>query len=231
MGKSALATQMVLNIAANDKSVAFFSLEMQNKKIARRMLANQSRVHLNMVRDRKIDDEQRNKMLESASKLFNTKIAISDKGGQTVSQLIRKAKRHKQKYGLDVLFIDHFHLLKADGKFNGNYERRSHDSQALKEGAMELGIPVVVLCQLSRALEARPINDRMPILSDLKETGSLEQDGDVVAFVDRPDYWHKNEPDYKNDHRANISVAKNRDVETGIFEMIWHGGTQRFDNI
>jgi len=231
MGKSALAMQMMLNIAEQGKAVAFFSLEMQNKKLAKRMLVNQANVHLNIIKDRKVGTSEQKRLTDAASKLFNQNIAISDNGSQTVSAILRKAKRHKKRHGLDVLIIDHFHLLKADGKFNSIYERRSHDSQVLKEMAKDLDVPVICLCQLSRSLESRPISDRLPILSDLKETGSLEQDGDLILFINREDYWHKNDPDYTQDRKATVSVAKNRDGEIGIFEMNWHNGTQRFDNI
>lgn len=230
MGKSALAMQIMLNIAEQGKSIAFFSLEMQNKKIAKRMLVNQASVHLNIMKERKLGDSENKRLLNAASKLFNQNIAISDNGSQTVSTILRKAKRHKKRHGLDVLIIDHFHLLKSDGKFNSIYERRSHDSQVLKEMAKELDVPVICLCQLNRSLENRPISDRLPILSDLKETGSLEQDGDLILFINREDYWHKNEPDYTPDRKATISVAKNRDGEIGIFELNWYNGTQRFED-
>jgi len=231
MGKSALAMQIMLNVAEQDKKVAMFSLEMQNKKLANRMLVNYAKVHLNLIKNRSIEGPERKRLTDAAAKLFNQNIAISDNGTQTVSEILRKAKRHKKRFGLDVLIIDHFHLLSADGKFNGIYERRSHDSQVLKAIAKELDVPVICLCQLSRALEQRPIDKRLPMLSDLKETGSLEQDGDVIIFLDRQDYWFKDDKDHKNNHKATIFVAKNRDGETGIFELDWSGGYQRFDNI
>lgn len=230
MGKSALAMQIMLNIAESGKHVVFFSLEMQNKKLAKRMLVNQSKVHLKRIKDRQLDENENKRLLNAAAKLHNQNIAMSDKGNQSVSEIIRKAKRHKKKFGLDILIIDHFHLLKSDGKFNSLYERRSHDSQALKDGAKELGCPIICLCQLNRALEARPISDRLPLLSDLKETGSLEQDGDVIIFLNREDYWHKNESDYILNNEATVSVAKNRDGEIGIFNTNWHAGTQRFED-
>jgi len=228
MGKSALSNQIALNIAAQNKSVAIFSLEMQNAKIVRRMLVNQSRVHLKIIKDRRLDSDSIKRLTNASAKLFEQNIAISDKGSQKVGDILRKAKRHKKLHGLDVLIIDHFHLLKPT--ISGTtYEKRSYDSQLLKEMAKELNIPVICLCQLSRSLEHRPIGERMPIMSDLKETGSLEQDGDVILFLNRPDYWHKNERDYVNTHDADISVAKNRDGETGNFRMKWYGGTQRFE--
>jgi len=229
MGKSAFAMQIALNIAAQGKKVAVFSLEMQNAKLVRRMLVNQSRVHLNTIKDRRLDGASKTKLQDAASKLFNQNIALSDKAGQTAMDILRKAKRHQKINGLDVLIIDHFHLLKSS--ISGtNYERRSFDSQLLKETAKELNVPVICLCQLSRALEQRVVGDRMPILSDLKETGSLEQDGDLIVFINRQDYWYKNDADYVKTNDADISVAKNRDGETGNFKMRWSGGTQRFDD-
>jgi replicative DNA helicase len=230
MGKSALAMQMALNIAEQNKSVGIFSLEMQNKKIAKRMLVNQARVHLKLIKEKRVEEPEKVRLINAASKLYNQKISISDNGKQTITDILKKAKRHKKRHGLDIIIIDHFHLLTAEIT-GSNYEKRSYDSQMLKMIAKELEVPVICLCQLSRALEQRPITARMPILSDLKETGSLEQDGDVIIFIDREDYWHKDEKDYKFTGKARISVAKNRDGETGVFEMNWHGGTQRFENI
>ena len=216
MGKSALAMQIMLNVAEQDKKVAMFSLEMQNKKLANRMLVNFAKVHLNLIKKRQVDNSQRRRLMDAAAKLFNQNIAISDNGIQSVSQILRKAKRHKKRFGLDLLVIDHFHLLSPDGKFNGLYERRSHDSQMLKAIAKELDVPVICLCQLNRTLEQRPVNKRLPVLSDLKETGSLEQDGDVIIFIDRQDYWFKDDPDYKNTNKATVFVASDRDWETFI---------------
>lgn len=230
MGKSAFANQLALNIAAQGKKVAIFSLEMQNAKIVKRMLVNQARVHLNIIKERKLEDSSLKKLTNASAKLYQQNIALSDKGSQRVGDILRKSKRHKKLNGLDVLIIDHFHLLKPTVQ-GSNYEKRSFDSQLLKEMAKELDIPVICLCQLSRGLEQRSISDRMPILSDLKETGSLEQDGDLIMFINREDYWHKNEPDYTNNHIAEISVAKNRDGEIGNFKMNWSGGTQRFDEL
>lgn len=230
MGKSALANQIALNLAEQGKKIGIFSLEMQNAKIVRRMLVNQAKVHLRLIQEKKIDSQEMRKLTNACSKLYNQNIAISDKAGQRVVDILRKAKRHKKKYGMDILVIDHFHLIKpTQGK--GNYEQRSFDSQMLKEVAKELNIPVICLCQLNRGLEARKIDDRLPILSDLKETGSLEQDGDMILFIDRQDYWHKDEVDYENNHEATIHFAKNRDGETGVFKLKWYGGTQRFENI
>lgn len=229
MGKSALAMQIALNVAET-KKVGIFSLEMQNSKIVRRMLVNQSRVHLNLIKTKQLAENEIRRLTNACAKLFNENIAISDKGNQSVLEIHRKAKRHQKKYGLDLLIIDHFHLLKASIS-GSNYEKRSHDSQLLKELAKDLNIPVICLCQLSRSLEARRIEDRMPILSDLKETGSLEQDGDLIMFINRDDYWHKNEKDWEQTNQADISIAKNRDGETGMFKLNWNGGTQRFENI
>ena len=229
MGKTALAMQMGLNIAEQGKKVGIFSLEMQNAKLVKRMLVNQARVHLGMIQDRKLGEKEMKRLTDASAKLFRQNISISDKAGQSAMDILRKAKRHQKIHGLDILIIDHFHLLKPS--ITGtNYEKRSFDSQLIKEIAKELNIPVICLCQLSRALETRPIGDRMPILSDLKETGSLEQDGDVIIFLNRDDYWHKNNPDWVPTHDADISIAKQRDGETGKFRMQWHGATQRFDD-
>ena len=231
IGKTALGLQIVKNIAGNGKKIAFFSLEMGKRELGKRLLVNESRVHLNLIKTRKVESDEMQRMNKAASNLIKQNVVISDKGGQTVESILTKARRHKKKYGLDILFIDHFHILETAERGASANEKASYNSRMLKYISKELDIPVVCLVQLNRKLEERPIDKRMPIMSDIRDSGSLEQDADVIMFLNRQDYWHKDEPDYKPDNIADIKIAKNRDGETGQFRQMFYGGTQRFENI
>ena len=231
IGKTAFALQIIKKLAEHDNKIAFFSLEMGKKELAKRMIVNQSNIHLNLIKERKIESDGRARINNAASQMFKHNISISDKGGQTVESILTKARRHKKKHGLDILFIDHFHILETQTRGLSANEKATHNSRMLKYMAKELEIPVVCLVQLNRKLEERPKNNRMPILSDIRDSGSLEQDADVIIFINREDYWYKDDRDYNPTNIADIKIAKNRNGETGKFGMLFHGGTQRFDNI
>ena len=231
IGKTALALQIIKNVAEENKKIAFFSLEMSKTALVKRLIVNHSRTHLNLIKERKIDEQGLKSLNDAASKLYRQNIFISDKGGQTVESILSKAKRHKKKHGLDMLFIDHFHILENSSMLNNANERSTYNSRMLKYMAKELEIPVVCLVQLNRKLEERPKSQRMPIMSDVRDSGSLEQDADVIIFLDRQDYWFKDDEDYTPNNIADIKIAKNRDGETGRFSMKFYGGTQRFEQI
>jgi len=231
IGKSAFALQIVKGLAEQNKKIAFFSLEMSKNEIGKRLLVNESRVHMNIIKERKVDTELHQKMNNAANKLIKYNVSVSDKGGQTVEAILTKARRHKKKFGLDIIFIDHFHILESSIKGQSMNEKATHNSRMLKYIAKELEIPIVCLVQLNRKLEERPKLQRMPIMSDIRDSGSLEQDADVIMFMNRDDYWFKDELDYEPDNLADIKIAKNRNGETGRFKLRFYGGTQRFETI
>jgi replicative DNA helicase len=228
-GKSAFALDIAQGASARGAKVAVFNLEMSKNEMVKRLLVNQSRVHLNLLKDRKAEDGEWKRIYDAGAKLYKQNIFLSDKAVQTVSSIFKKCKRQKRKHGLDLIIIDYLQLFKADGKFNSTNDRVSHDSRMLKIMAKELDVPVICLSQLNRAVEQR--DNKRPKMSDLRDSGSLEQDANSLIFLYREDYYHRDDEDYTPNHEVEIDIAKNRNGESGAFKMRWSGGTQRFDDL
>ena len=196
MGKTALATNIAFNAAqklheANKKSsVAFFSLEMSSEQLSTRILAEQSRIKSNDIRRGRISDEQFDKFIETSKNISELPLYIDETPAISIAAMSNRARRIKRLYGLDMIVVDYIQLMR--GSFNnkdGRVQEISEITQGLKAIAKELAIPVVALSQLSRAVEQR--DDKKPQLSDLRESGSIEQDADVVMFVYREAYYLK----------------------------------------
>ena len=196
MGKTALATNIAFNAAqkiqSNGKksSIAFFSLEMSSEQLSTRILAEQSRIKSNDIRRGKISDDQFDKFLETSKNISELPLYIDETPAISIAALSNRARRIKRLFGLDMILVDYIQLMK--GTFNnkdGRVQEISEITQGLKAIAKELSIPVVALSQLSRAVEQR--DDKKPQLSDLRESGSIEQDADVVMFVYRQSYYLK----------------------------------------
>ncbi len=196
MGKTALATNIAFNAAKKlqDKgrksSIAFFSLEMSSEQLSTRILAEQSRIKSNDIRRGKISDEQFDKFIETSKNISELPLYIDETPAINIAALSNRARRIKRLFGLDMIIVDYIQLMK--GSFNnrdGRVQEISEITQGLKAIAKELSIPVVALSQLSRAVEQR--DDKKPQLSDLRESGSIEQDADVVMFVYRESYYLK----------------------------------------
>tara|TARA_B100000900_G_scaffold142367_1_gene120653 strand:- start:1895 stop:3313 length:1419 start_codon:yes stop_codon:yes gene_type:complete len=196
MGKTALATNIAFNAAQKlqDKgkksSIAFFSLEMSSEQLSTRILAEQSRIKSNDIRRGRISDEQFDKFLETSKNISELPLYIDETPAITIAALTNRARRIKRLFGLDMIVVDYIQLMR--GTFNykdGRVQEISEITQGLKAIAKELSIPVIALSQLSRAVEQR--DDKKPLLSDLRESGSIEQDADVVIFVYRESYYLK----------------------------------------
>ena len=196
MGKTALATNIAFNAAqkiqnnGRKSSIAFFSLEMSSEQLSTRILAEQSRIKSNDIRRGKISDEQFDKFLETSKNISELPLYIDETPAISIAALSNRARRIKRLFGLDMILVDYIQLMK--GTFNnkdGRVQEISEITQGLKAIAKELSIPVVALSQLSRAVEQR--DDKKPQLSDLRESGSIEQDADVVMFVYRQSYYLK----------------------------------------
>ena len=196
MGKTALATNIAFNAAqkiqnnGKKSSIAFFSLEMSSEQLSTRILAEQSRIKSNDIRRGKISDEQFDKFLETSKNISELPLYIDETPAINIAALSNRARRIKRLKGLDMIIVDYIQLMK--GTFNnkdGRVQEISEITQGLKAIAKELSIPVVALSQLSRAVEQR--DDKKPQLSDLRESGSIEQDADVVMFVYRQSYYLK----------------------------------------
>ena len=193
MGKTALATNIAFNAArkmqeeGRKTSVAFFSLEMSSEQLSTRILAEQSRIKSNDIRRGKISEEQFDKFIETSKNVSELPLYIDETPAISIAALSNRARRIKRLYGLDLVVIDYIQLMRASNFKDGRVQEISEITQGLKALAKELAVPVLALSQLSRAVEQR--DDKKPQLSDLRESGSIEQDADVVMFVYREAYY------------------------------------------
>ncbi len=196
MGKTALATNIAFNAATNIQKtnrkscIAFFSLEMSSEQLSTRILAEQSRIKSNDIRRGKISEEQFEQFLETSKNISELPLYIDETPAITIAALSNRARRIKRLYGLDMVVVDYIQLMRASNFKEGRVQEISEITQGLKALAKELTVPVLALSQLSRAVETR--DDKKPLLSDLRESGSIEQDADVVMFVYRESYYLKN---------------------------------------
>ncbi len=193
MGKTALATNIAFNAAkkiqenGEKSSIAFFSLEMSSEQLSTRILAEQSRIKSNDIRRGKISEEQFDKFIETSKDISELPLYIDETPAITIAALSNRARRIKRLYGLNMVVIDYIQLMRASNSNNSRVQEISEITQGLKALAKELAVPVLALSQLSRAVEQR--DDKKPQLSDLRESGSIEQDADVVMFVYREAYY------------------------------------------
>ena len=228
MGKTAF----VLNIAQymafkQNLSVAIFSLEMSKQQLMNRLLSMESRVNSQNMRTGNLKDEDWSKLIESAGLIGDSKLIIDDTPGITVRELRSKCRKYKLEHGLDIIMIDYLQLMSGGGRGSDSRQQEISDiSRSLKALARELNVPVVALSQLSRAVESR--TDHRPMLSDLRESGAIEQDADVVMFIYRDDYYHK---DSEMKGVAEIIIAKQRNGPIGTVNLVWLPDYTKFMNL
>ena len=238
MGKTAWAINIAENAAVRDgKVVAVFSLEMSKESLLRRMLASQALVSMQKIQTGFIPKQDRSKLMEALERLAEAKIFIDDTPAIALSEMRAKARRlQRQQGGLDLIVIDYLQLMTAStfGVGARRYENRTQEVSAISRGlkalAKELKVPVVALSQLSRASEQRG-GDKKPMLSDLRESGSIEQDADVVAFIHRESYYNRDEPDPDTENKAEIIIAKQRNGPTGSVHLAYMSKCTRFENL
>ena len=227
MGKSTFAVNIAEHIAINDKkTIAIFNLEMPKEQIVNRIICSQSRVNTGKVRNGEINADDWEKIGEIVDKVASAPIYIDDTASVTVSQIRAKCRRLKQTRNLALVVIDYLQLMQSSGRTESRQQEISEISRSLKILSKELDIPVVALSQLSRASEGR--SDKRPMLSDLRESGAIEQDADIVMFLYRDDYYNK-DTDEKN--IAECIIAKHRNGETGTFKLGFQGEFSKFSNI
>ena len=228
MGKSAFALNIATNAAINAKvPVIIFNLEMSKSQLVNRMLCSEAMVDSNKIRTGKMDEEDWVKLATALGPLSEAPIYIDDKPGITVSEIRAKCRKLKLEKDIGLVVIDYLQLIQGSGKKNASREQEiSEISRSLKILAKELDIPVVALSQLSRAAEQRA--DHRPMLSDLRESGAIEQDADIVMFLYRDDYYN---PDTEKKNIAEIILAKHRAGSTGTIELLWLGNYTKFANI
>ncbi|MEI7811650.1 MAG: replicative DNA helicase [Ignavibacteria bacterium] len=232
MGKTAFALSLARNAAIDHKvPVAIFSLEMATIQIVIRMLCAEGRLNAHLVRTGKLPHEEGPKLSRNIHKLSESPIFIDDSPTQTILELRAKARRLKAEKKIGMIIIDYLQLMSASSKMESREREISHISRSLKALAKELKIPVIALAQLNRAVEAR--TDKRPMLSDLRESGSIEQDADVVMFIHRPEYYGiKNDSDGNSlDGVAEIIVGKQRNGPTGDVRLKFFRDYARFDNL
>ena len=224
MGKTAFALNLVQNAALKgDASVAVFSLEMSKEQLVQRMIASQSTVELKKIKTGTLADNDWPRITDGMAILSGAKIHIDDTPGIKISELRSKCRKLKIEKGLDLVLIDYLQLMEGEGHNESRQQEIAKISRSLKILAKELDCPVVALSQLSRAPEQRA--DHRPMLSDLRESGSIEQDADIVMFLYRDEYYN---PDTERKNIGEVIVAKNRHGETGTVELVWFGEIQKF---
>ncbi|MGP1584136.1 replicative DNA helicase [Peptostreptococcus stomatis] len=227
MGKTAFALNLVANAAIRSKSsVAVFSLEMSKEQLVQRLLSSQSNVALDNISKGKIADDEWKKLTDAMTVLSSSHIFIDDTPGIKVSEIRSKCRKLKMEKGLDMIMIDYLQLMEADGRADNRQQEVSKISRSLKILAKEMNCPVIALSQLSRNTESG--KDHMPKLSDLRDSGAIEQDADIVMFIYRDEYYTKMETKKKD--LAEIIIAKNRHGEISNIELVWIGKIQKFSN-
>ena len=231
MGKTAFALNIATNIAkTTSKAVAIFNLEMSAEQLVTRMFSSLGQVDGKKLRSGRLDNEDWTKLSEGISRLADTNIRIDDTPGVSIGEIRSKCRRlAASKEGLALVIIDYLQLISSSNKYAGNRQQEvSEISRSLKTMALELGVPVIALAQLSRAVEGR--DDKRPLMSDLRESGSIEQDADIVSFLYRDDYYNKEARMDGNISISEFIVAKHRNGPTDTIKLLFKKNTSTFVN-
>ena len=226
MGKTAFELNIAEYMAfRKDTTVAIFSLEMSKEQLVNRLFSLESKVDAQKLRTGDLDDSDWERLIESANVIGNSHLIIDDTPGITIGELRSKCRKYKLEHDLGIILIDYLQLMTAGGRQENRQQEISEISRSLKALARELSVPIVALSQLSRAVESRP--DHRPMLSDLRESGAIEQDADMVMFLYRDDYYNK-ESEKKG--IAEVIIAKQRNGPIGTIELVWMPNYTKFAN-
>ncbi len=228
MGKTAFVLNIAQYVAFHEgKSVAIFSLEMSKEQLVNRLFSLEARVDAQALRTGNLSDADWEKLVEGAGIIGDSKLIIDDTPGISINELRSKCRKYKLEHGLDIIIIDYLQLMTGSGRGSESRQQEISDiSRALKGLARELNVPVVALSQLSRAVEQRP--DHRPMMSDLRESGAIEQDADVVMFIYRDDYYNK---DTELKGISEIIIAKQRNGPIGTINLAWLPEYTKFANL
>lgn len=228
MGKTAFALNIGTYAATRAGCpVAIFSLEMSKEQLANRILCSEALVDSNKVRTGELEDEEWGKLAQTSGELSTAEIYVDDTPGISVMEIRAKCRKLKLEKNIGLVIIDYLQLIQGSGKRGASREQEIAEiSRSLKILAKELNVPVIALSQLSRAVEGRP--DHRPMLSDLRESGSIEQDADIVMFLYRDDYYNENS---EKKNIAEVIIAKQRSGSTGTVELAWLGSYTKFANL
>jgi replicative DNA helicase len=228
MGKTALCLNIAQTAAIeHGQKVAIFSLEMSKEALVQRLLTSEARVNAHQLRTGNLKDDDWQLLTEAAGHLASAPIFIDDSGSSTVLEMRAKARRLQSQHGLDIVIVDYLQLMRASGRSDNRQQEITEISRGLKALAKELSVPVMALSQLSRAVVQRG-GDKRPMLSDLRESGALEQDADVVMFINRPEMY--DDTDMEQEGVAEIIVGKQRNGPTGSFKLTFVKDYTRFEN-
>ena len=228
MGKTAFVLNIAQYVAFHeDMCTAIFSLEMSKEQLVNRLFSLESRVDAQALRTGNLSDSDWEKLIEGAGTIGNSRMIIDDTSGISISEMRSKCRKYKLELGLDLIIIDYLQLMSAGGSRRNESRQQeiSEISRSLKGLARELNVPVIALSQLSRAVEQR--TDKRPMLSDLRESGAIEQDADVCMFIYRDDYYN---PDTEDKNIAEIIIAKQRNGPIGTVRLAWMPQYTRFGN-
>ncbi len=227
MGKTAFALNIAQYAAVHAHvPVAVFSLEMAKEQLVNRMLCSEAMVDSQKMRTGKLEDQDLQKLARALGPLSESQIYIDDTPGTSMMEIRAKCRRLKLEKNLGLIIIDYLQLMQGKGKTENRQQEISEISRSLKILAKEINVPVITLSQLSRAPEARA--DHRPMLSDLRESGAIEQDADLVMFLYRDDYYN---PDTEKKNIAEVIIAKHRSGSTGTVELVWLGQYTKFGNL
>lgn len=226
MGKTAFALNIAQNAAMkSDVPCAVFSLEMSKEQLATRLIAMDSMVDSQAIRTGQLVDSDWDKLMDSTYRVGSTPMFIDDTPGITIAELRAKCRKLKQTENIGLIIIDYLQLMNGTGRSESRQQEISEISRSLKKLARELDVPVIALSQLNRAVDSR--EDHKPVMSDLRESGAIEQDADVIMFIYRDDYYNK---ESTKPGIADIIVAKQRNGSTGPIELVWLGKYTKFGN-
>ncbi len=226
MGKTAFALNLVQHICVkNHVPTAIFSLEMSQEQLVNRMLAMESKVDAQLMRTGRLQSNDWEQLIESAGTVADSPLIIDDTPGISVTEMRSKCRKYKLEKDIQLIIIDYLQLMSGSRRVESRQQEISEISRSLKALARELNVPVIALSQLSRACETRP--DHRPMLSDLRESGAIEQDADVVMFLYRDDYYNK---DSQKKNISEVIIAKQRNGPIGTVELVWLSNITKFAN-
>jgi len=227
MGKTTLAMNIASHVAIREsKSAMVFSLEMNKTGLMDRFMASEGRIPLQLIKGGTAPQSHGSELMSAAGKLKHSKLSISDRASMTINRIRSAARRHKRRHGLDLIVIDYLQLMDSDSRTFSREQEVSHMTRSAKLMARELGIPVILLSQLSRKCEERP--NKRPLCSDLRESGAIEQDADIILFVYRDEVYHEHS---EAKGIAEIIIGKGRDIETGTVRTAFLGKYSRFEQL
>lgn len=227
MGKTAFALSLLdYVVCRKNQSAAIFSLEMSNEQLVNRLLAMEAHIDAQKIRSGSLADEEWESLMESAEVIGGSKLIIDDTPGLSATELRSKCRKYKLEYDISLIVVDYIQLMSSGGRIESRQQEISDISRALKSLARELNVPIVALSQLNRSVETR--SDHRPMMSDIRESGAIEQDADVIMFLYRDDYYN---PETEERNVAEVIIAKQRNGPTGTIKLTWQPKYTRFVNM